>query len=113
MWDYHGYVGSGFHARRQCVWCVPGRWAVVSGYRFLMFRLHLWKTSSEMAASEVPEVRVMREKETATHLGGASLSFAARVPSHWPFAPVNYFLPLFKWLFTPVRRDLVSDFWTT
>ena len=30
-----------------------GWWAVVSGYKFLTFRLHLWQTSSEVAASTV------------------------------------------------------------
>ena len=32
---------------------VHGWWAVVSGYEFLRFRLHLWQASSEVAASTV------------------------------------------------------------
>ena len=53
-------IALGFHCQRQCTWCLQGWWAVVSGYKFLTFRLHLWQTSSGVAAStvasEVPEV---------------------------------------------------------
>ena len=37
----------------SCIWRFPGFWAVVSGYKFLMFRLHLWQASSEVAVSTV------------------------------------------------------------
>ena len=33
-----------------------GKWAMVSGYKFLTFHLYLWQASSELAASEVLEV---------------------------------------------------------
>ena len=39
--------------RTYCIWCPPGWWAVVSGYEFLKFRLHLWQPSSEVAALTV------------------------------------------------------------
>ena len=52
-------IGLGFHGWHQCIWYLPGWWVVVSGYKFLTFRLHLWQASSEVAASvvnsEVPE----------------------------------------------------------
>ena len=43
----------GFHGQRQCIWCLLGWWAMVSGYKFLMFHLHLWQASSVMVASVV------------------------------------------------------------
>ena len=42
-----------FTAGINCIWCLPGWWAVVLCNRFLTFRLHLWQASSEVAASTV------------------------------------------------------------
>ena len=40
-----------FKFNLSCIWCLPGWWTVVSGYKFLTFRLHLWQASSEVTAS--------------------------------------------------------------
>ena len=37
--------------KQNCIWCIPGWWAVVLGYKSLAFCLHLWQTSSEVTAT--------------------------------------------------------------